>query len=85
MWNNYRVVNGRAEDLVWLSSPEPQRRHQEIWARRVDNVGDWLLQTQESGIGLVVFVVANQMAQHYIPTLGKSEDIRGEEGIANNL
>ena len=37
----------KSEFLAWLSPLEPQRRHQDIRTRRVDEVGDWLLQTQE--------------------------------------
>jgi len=37
----------KAEILAWVSLLEPQIRHQEIRARRVDKVGGGLLQTQE--------------------------------------
>ena len=33
--------------MAWLSPLEPQIRHQDIRARRVDEVGDWLFQTEE--------------------------------------
>ena len=33
--------------LAWLSPLEPQRRHQDIRTRRVDEVGDWRSQTEE--------------------------------------
>jgi len=33
--------------LKWLSPLEPQTRHYEIRSRRVERVGDWLLQTEE--------------------------------------
>jgi len=44
--NNY-VVDGRSELLTWLSPLEPRLRHQDIQERRVENVGEWLLQTEE--------------------------------------
>jgi len=37
----------RSEILAWLSPLEPQIRHQDIRAGRVDEVGDWLFQTEE--------------------------------------
>ena len=45
--NNYTVAEEKSEILAWLSPLEPRRRHQDIRARRVNEVGDWLLQTQE--------------------------------------
>jgi len=33
--------------LAWLSPLEPQVRHQDICEQRVDNVGNWLLETKE--------------------------------------
>ena len=47
VWNNCTVADEKSEILAWLSPFEPQRRHQDIRARRVHEVGDWLLQTQE--------------------------------------
>ena len=47
VWNTYTVADERSEILAWLSPLEPQRRHHDIQTRRVDEVGDWLLQTQE--------------------------------------
>ena len=47
VWNNYTVVDEKSEILAWLSPLEPQRRHKDIRTRRVDEVGDWLLQTEE--------------------------------------
>jgi len=37
----------RSEILAWLSPLEPHIRHQDIRACRVDEVGDWLFQTEE--------------------------------------
>ena len=45
--NNHSVANEKSEILAWLSPHEPQRRHKEIRANRVSEVGDGLLQTQE--------------------------------------
>ena len=44
--NNY-VVDDRSQLLAWLSPLEPRLRHRDIQERRVDNVGEWLLQTEE--------------------------------------
>jgi len=37
----------RAEILTWLSPLEPRIRHHDISAHRVEDVGDWLLRTEE--------------------------------------
>ena len=47
VWNYHTVGDERSEVLAWLSPLEPQRRHQDIQTHRVDQVGDWLLQTEE--------------------------------------
>ena len=47
VWNNCTVADEKSEILAWLSPLEPRIRHQDIRTRRVDGVGDWLLQTQE--------------------------------------
>ena len=47
VWNNYTVVDEKSEILAWLSPLEPQKRHHDIQTRRVNEVGDWLLQTEE--------------------------------------
>ena len=47
VWNNCTVVDEKPEILAWLSPLEPRRRHHDVQTRRVDEVGDWLLQTQE--------------------------------------
>jgi len=41
------MTDERSEILEWLSPLEPQIRHQDIRAGRVDEVGDWLFQTEE--------------------------------------
>ena len=45
--NNYTVANEKSEILTWLSLLEPQRRHHDIRTRRVKEVGDWLLKSEE--------------------------------------
>ena len=45
--NNYSVVDDRSQLLAWLSPLEPKLRHQDIRERRVGNVGEWLMQTEE--------------------------------------
>ena len=44
--NNY-AADDRSQLLAWLSPLEPRLRHQDIQARRIDNVGEWLMQTGE--------------------------------------
>ena len=44
--NNY-IADDRSQLLSWLSPLEPKLRHQDIQERRVDNIGKWLLQTEE--------------------------------------
>src|SRR5437879_5778301 len=45
--NQNIVADDRSEILTWLSPLEPRIRHQDIRTRRADNVGGWLLQTDE--------------------------------------
>jgi len=47
VWINYSVADEKSEILAWLSPLEPQRRHHDIRTRRVKEVGDWLLKTEE--------------------------------------
>jgi len=47
VWNNCTVADEKSGILAWLSPLEPQIRHHDIRTRRVDEVGDWLLQTEE--------------------------------------
>ena len=44
---NTYVADDRSQLLTWLSPLEPGLRHRDIQERRVDNVGEWLLQTDE--------------------------------------
>jgi len=45
--NNYVVSDDRSQLLTWLSPLDPRLRHRDIQGRRIDNVGEWLLQTKE--------------------------------------
>ena len=46
VWN-YTVADDRSQLLNWLSPLEPRLRHRDIQERRVDNIGEWLMQTEE--------------------------------------
>jgi len=41
------VADDRSGLLTWLSPLEPRIRHQDIRGRRVEDVGNWLLETDE--------------------------------------
>jgi len=45
--NNFSVADDRSDILAWLSPLEPRLRHQDIRDQRVEDVGEWLLQTEE--------------------------------------
>ena len=45
--NNFTVADDRSNILAWLSPLDPKLRHQDIRDRRVENVGEWLLQNEE--------------------------------------
>jgi len=44
---NPTVAYDRPNILDWLSPLDPKLRHQDIRDRRVENVGEWVLQTEE--------------------------------------
>jgi len=46
VWNNYTVPDDQSQLLTWLSPLEPKLRHRDIQERRVDKVGEWLMQTE---------------------------------------
>ena len=46
VWN-CTITDGRSQILTWLSPLEPRLQHQDIQNRRVENVGEWLLKTDE--------------------------------------
>ena len=45
--NNYTIADSRSQILTWLSPLDPKLRHRDVQERRVGNVGEWFLQTQE--------------------------------------
>ena len=47
VWNNCTVADDRSQLLAWLSPLEPGLRHWDIQDRRVEEVGDWLIRTEE--------------------------------------
>ena len=47
VWNNYTITDDRSQLLAWLSPLEPKLRHRDIQERRVDDVGEWLMHTEE--------------------------------------
>ena len=45
--NNYTIADDRSELLTWLSPLNPGLQHWDIQERRVEGVGEWLIQTGE--------------------------------------
>ena len=45
--NNVTAVDNRSNILAWLSPLDPKSRHQDIQDHRIENIGEWLLQTEE--------------------------------------
>ena len=41
------MADEKSEILAWLSPLEPQSRHEDIRTRRIAEVGEWLLHTEE--------------------------------------
>ena len=44
---SFTIADDRPNILAWLSPLDPRLRHQDIRDRRVESVGEWLLQTEE--------------------------------------
>ena len=44
---NTTILDGKSQLLQWLSSLEPQRRHQHLRESRLKGVGKWIFQTTE--------------------------------------
>jgi len=44
---NCGVADDRSQLLSWLSPLEPRFQHRNIQERRVNNVGEWVVQTEE--------------------------------------
>ena len=49
VWNNCTVADDRSQLLTWLSPLDPGLRHWDIQERRIKDVGEWLIQTEEFG------------------------------------
>jgi len=47
VWNYTTITEDRSQLLSWLSPLEPTLRHRDVQERRVDDVGEWLIQTEE--------------------------------------
>ena len=45
--NNYTPADDRSQLLSWLSPLDPGLRHSDIRERRVNDVGGWLMTTEE--------------------------------------
>jgi len=45
--NNIAATDERSEIFAWLSPLEPRIRHQDLRTRRAENIGEWLLHTDE--------------------------------------
>ena len=43
----FTATDDESKIMAWLSPLEPQVRHQDICNQRVDDIGDWLLETKE--------------------------------------
>ena len=47
VWNNCTFADDRSQLLTWLSPLEPSLRHCDIRERRINDIGEWLIQTEE--------------------------------------
>jgi len=45
--NKFAVADDQSNILAWLSPLDPKSRHQDIQDRRIEGLGEWLLQTDE--------------------------------------
>jgi len=45
--NGDTISDHRSQLLTWLSPLNPGSRHQDIQERRVNDIGEWLLETEE--------------------------------------
>jgi len=70
VWNNCTVADDLSPLLTWLSPLDPGMRHSDIQERRVNDVGEWLMATEEfrrwsefngegEGNGAVLFCYGN--------------------------
>ena len=44
---NFTIADERSNILTWLSPLNPKVRHQDVRNNRIENVGEWVLQTEE--------------------------------------
>ena len=49
VWNNCTVTDELSQLLIWLSPLDPGLRHWDIQERRIGDVGEWLMRTEEFG------------------------------------
>jgi len=49
VWNNCTIADDPSPLLDWLSPLDPGLRHWDIQERRVNDVGEWLMRTEEFG------------------------------------
>ena len=47
MSNSYTIADDRPQLLAWLSPLDPGLQHSDIQERRVNDVGEWLVETEE--------------------------------------
>ena len=47
VWNNCTVADDLCPLLTWLSPLDPGLRHSDIQERRVNDVGEWLMDAEE--------------------------------------
>ena len=47
VWNSDTITDDRSQLLTWLSPLNPSLRHWDIQERRVADIGEWLLETEE--------------------------------------
>ena len=47
MWSGDTITDCRSQLLTWLSPLSPGSRHWNIQERRVNHVGEWLLETEK--------------------------------------
>ena len=45
--NNYIVADDRSQLLSWLSPLEPSLRHRDVRERRITDIGEWLIRSEE--------------------------------------
>ena len=46
---NHTYTDDRSNILAWLSPSDPRIRHEDLRERRIEGIGEWVLQTEEFG------------------------------------